>query len=115
MGKRAAGVTLAASHLDQGDGSRGEQHGSYGNLVTQAQGIRRMGTGGVDPGAIPAAKGIVKLGIGRDQIAKDRVLAENVIQPATSAAQLAGLHVAGKRLVHGSAGAQIQKIRRVQT
>ena len=97
---------------DAATGSRGEQHGPHGNLVTQAQRIGRVGTGGVDPGAIPAANGVVKLGIGRDQIAKDRVLAENVIQPATSAAELAGLHVAGKRLVHGGAGAQIQKIRR---
>ncbi len=102
----------ARPSADAATGSRGEQHGTHGNLITQAQRVGRMGAGGVDPGAIPAANGIVKLGIGCDQIAKDRVLAKNVIQPATSAAQLAGLHVAGKRLVHGSAGAEIQKIRR---
>lgn len=33
-----------------------------------------------------------------------------MVEPATSATQLVGLHVAGKRLVHGDAGAQIQKI-----
>ena len=109
-------VTHFEGHLirafDLGDGTRGEQHGPHGNLVTQAQRIGRMGAGGVDPGAISATNGVVKLGIGRDQIAKDRVLAENVIQPAASAAELAGRHVAGKRLVHRGAGAQIQKIRR---
>ena len=97
---------------DAATSSRGEQHGAHGNLVAQAQSIGRMGPGGEDPGAISAANGIVELGSGRDQIAKDWVLAENVIQPATSAAELAGLRVAGKSLVHGSAGAQIQKIRR---
>ena len=102
----------ARSPADAATCSRGKQHGTHGDLITQSQSIGRMGTGGVDPGAIPAAYRIVELGIGRDHIAKDRVLAENVIQPATSAAQLAGLHVAGKRLVHGGAGAQIQKIRR---
>ena len=101
----------ARSPADAATCSRGKQHGTHGDLITQSQSIGRMGTGGVDPGAIPAAYRIVELGIGRDHIAKDRVLAENVIQPATRPAQLAGLHVAGKCLVHGGAGAQIQKIR----
>ena len=40
------------------------------------------------------------------------MLAEKVVEPAASTTQLVGLHVAGKRLVHGDAGAQIQKIYR---
>ena len=51
----------ARPFADAAAGSSGEQHGSHGNLVTQAQCVGCMGTGGIDLGAIPAANGVVKL------------------------------------------------------
>ena len=98
--------------FDSTASASGQKHRTHGNLIREAQCIRRMGASGKDVRVVLASESSVKGGGIRLQDTQQRVRFRQMIKSASRPPKLPGFAIAGEGLVHCGTGAEVEEVRR---
>ncbi len=98
--------------FDSTASASGQKHRTHGNLIREAQCIRRMGASGKDVRVVFAGESSVKCGGIRLQDTQQRVRFRQMIKSASRPPKLPGFAIAGEGLVHCGTGAEVEEVRR---